>query len=555
MLPILEFFLSGIKKFACSFLILRSFLYRHDVSFFIISGIGIALATNYPQKLWWLSLISITPILYWFYIVRVNKQRGFVYSYISLLLFFILYTTLSTLYILRTYPLDWLGIESLFLNVVIIAGSWLIFIASISIISAFWSLIILFTPTTDRFSGVVLGSSFWIGLEYVRSWMVGFATHSSETLLGAHHTYYVFGYLVAHAPFINTLLAIGGIYLGSFFIVLCNYVVLLLLTKRYVASIVLITLISCILIVSNLYIHNIRNYDTDISPIKITLINTHTKFDIKNIGNPYRKEFDFVKKIVNDNGITVLPEQLTILPFYQREQSEYHNGLLIGPDLLKQGHSRMFFFDQKRNTVDYISKQLLMPVGEYNVSWVDFLLNKVHDLGWMTLYQANSLSSNEFIDRKTQVYTYHSNPGVVIGGSICSENISPILHRLLIQGGSTILINIRSHDAFNASKILSKQTLAVNTARAIETGRPLIVSSNRGWGYVIKNDGTLLAISTSTDPISVIHTSIHPKIQITPYMKYGDLIIYASFFILICSLRPPQPYLKKIRSYLSKTKK
>jgi apolipoprotein N-acyltransferase len=81
--------------------------------------------------------------------------------------------------------------------------------------------------------------------------------------------------------------------------------------------------------------------------------------------------------------------------------------------------------------------------------------------------------------------------GTFIGVQICYESLDPDFSAELSQKGAEILVNV-TNDSWFGPRFEPLQHLYMTLARAIETRRPLIRSTNTGISSVILADGTIL---------------------------------------------------------------
>lgn len=98
------------------------------------------------------------------------------------------------------------------------------------------------------------------------------------------------------------------------------------------------------------------------------------------------------------------------------------------------------------------------------------------------------------------------------------------------------MINLASHAIFNGSKLLYRQTMAVNKARAIENGRYLVVASNYSPSYILNESGKVVKEFSATNEVAATDAKIKKISYITPYVRCGDYFIILSILILLVTL-------------------
>ena len=199
--------------------------------YLLLTIIMLCLAFNFPGELGALSLVSFVPIFIYF---EANSTEKF--SYIKIFFIFFtfgfLYSLLSTLWFPAIYPLTWMGIEDGFYSMVVVFGLWVFLAIFMALPVSFFGFALKKVFVKVNIHSILTISFVWIILEFSRSLLISFALYSDEVLFGPHHTYYSLAYLLPDIPLFKTVLPLGGIYLGSFFILLINFWIFLLFTKK-----------------------------------------------------------------------------------------------------------------------------------------------------------------------------------------------------------------------------------------------------------------------------------------------------------------------------------
>lgn len=488
--------------------------------------------------MWPLLCIFLLPILYYveMYSLDLFKAKEILRSLLYMFWFGFAFAICSTYWFLATYPLDGLNIHSPILSIVIIGGVWMCFGVALSLPLAAWILVAFVFKKARPLTAALVGACAWVILEYARSWLVALAVYGSETLFGPHHTYYSMAYPLSAAPIAKELLPVGGIYLASFVIILTNY--LIYHTIRMIPSgdhadristFKLGGLIICMLSISAGGMHLIRNENDSQTTFQAAIITTNlpsgTQKDIKE-----DVALNAVNSISNKDALIFLPENINILaPYLQKRgasnTSLYNDHLIVG-SFSDEKFSNIFFLNPRSGEVAYSGKQLLMPVGEYNINWVTFLLRKTQSAEWMQNYERSLHASNKHTP--TFVFNDNSKNDLRIAGTLCSENISPYIYRDATNLGATVLINLASHAPFRGSPLLSRQTIGISATRALENGRYYIAASNDTRSFVITDQGIIQQISDSKATFSHFNALIQTKNYMTPYVLFGD------YFVVVC---------------------
>ena len=507
-----------------------------DSRLFLLSSILFSLALCYPQKLGFLVFIFLTPVL--FYLDR-NKKSSNIRLFGNMFVFSFVCMLVSTLWFLSVFPLDWLKITDPLLSIFIIVPFWLSFLMAMSLIIAFWPPLVKKIQTGQIFVDAFLGASLWVLIEYLRSWVLAVGVYGDQTLFGPHYTYYSVAYPVSNIPIVHNLFPFGGMYLVSFFIIFSNYFFYYCFAgfksnKDLKGIFLSVLFLASLLFFSTHTLQYIRKKESISSPFVMTVVNMHELVSHSSLGakERIRKALSLVSSMNNPDGIIIFPENVNIVtPFLEGEipKDTFTFNLAIGSFTGNQFYN-MYFFTQGDRKVEYYRKQLLMPIGEYNVSWIDFLIQKSSLGHWTNIY--NAVKHTHKKGSSQSVFSYQKIDGLIFGGSLCSENISPYIYRNATILGSTVLLNIASHAPFHGSNLLARQTLAINTARALENGRYFITSSNYSPSFVITDEGDLIYVSKDSKKESFDNVLVVTKKYITPYVKYGDYVVFLAFIIL-----------------------
>ncbi len=509
----------------------------------LFSALLFALAMSYPQMLWPCMLFFLLPIFHaWAApqtIPLTKKVLLFRFSQIFVLgcvsFFF------STLWFASAYPLNWLKISDPVLSTLIIGSIWLSFILMLSLPLGLWGVFISFLQTKNIFSNAIIGAATWAALEYLRSWTVAIGLYGTETLFGPHHTYYAAAYVLYNAPFLKELLPIGGITLGSFVIILINYSLYYIIKSTREPEqrknlIFLICFVIGLIFISVAVMNSIRASNTHREPVTISVVNSYfpsstnkAMLEAKN-----QQAYDFINQLSQESKLVILPENFDVMTGYVAHPLTATNNSIVVSSFSGQHFYDMYFFNPRNGRTEYYRKQLLMPIGEYSISWVRKLIQWTGNATWLALYDAPIYSAKSV---GSHLFAVPESAGTFIGGSLCSENISPYLYRDMTRLGATFLINIASHSLFHGSKLLSRQTVAINVTRALENGRYFATASNYDKSFIVDDTGNIKSLSSeSRERLSVINTTIETLDYTTPYVRYGDYVSYISLMIISVAL-------------------
>ncbi len=110
--------------------------------------------------------------------------------------------------------------------------------------------------------------------------------------------------------------------------------------------------------------------------------------------------------------------------------------------------------------------------------------------------------------------------GHALGATICYEAAYPETLRALAPA-SGMLINV-SNDAWFGDSTAPAQHLQMARMRSLETGRPMLRSTNTGISAVIDHHGRITAVSPPFT-VNVLRASAQPRQDETPWVRWGSM--------------------------------
>lgn len=430
---------------------------------------------------------------------------------------------LSTYWLSGLYPLTWMGINSGVFSFLLVFGLWIILSFFLALPICIWILLVRLDSSKSLFVNSLFGAFAWIACEYLRSWVLALGVYSSEVAYGPHHTYYSLTYLISNIPILKEVVPVGGIYLGSFVIILINFFLYCILFKKDNSkqALYLFLVIFGIVLSSNIYMYSLRSEESG-GEINFYIGNSHLPSSKDEETRVQKAELTVDKinqKLLEEDysNIFILPENLDIYnQFFENKKTFSRDIFAVGS--YTSDKEKMFYLDTKTSLAAIYEKKILMPIGEYRVSYFDFLSDMFGETEAFPKIKRGQTDS---------VMSYGKYD---FGSSVCAENISPIIYRDETRSGANILLNISSHSPFGNSRLLNSQTLAINTIRALENGRYFVTAKNYGDSFVIRDDGELEFITDKkTDSLELYKTKAFTKNYLTPYVKFGDYMIFFAF--------------------------
>ena len=323
-------------------------------------------------------------------------------------------------------------------------------------------------------------------------------------------------------------------YLGSFTIVMVNFLVFSVIKflldfkniDRKSARIVspqilsLFILIVATILFSNIYMNKLRQNEygerTEFYLGRAQLPSTRS-MSIHDMKTDQAVQ-KIREKITDESSpnIYILPESFDLYNKSATDKNIFSKDILVIGSYAS-GRENMYYLDTKTGLAGIYNKKILMPIGEYKIYYID-LFTKVF------FRETGSELPDLQIGTTPSVLKYGE---LTFGSSVCAENISPILTRDSVLNGANVLVNVSSHAPFGVSGLLNRQTIAINTIRALETGRYLITAKNFGDSFVISDKGEqILKTDTTMKDLSLHKTYFFTKWYLTPYVIFGDYIVY-----------------------------
>ena len=123
--------------------------------------------------------------------------------------------------------------------------------------------------------------------------------------------------------------------------------------------------------------------------------------------------------------------------------------------------------------------------------------------------------------------------GMPIGALICFDVVFGAEVTDLLPTAQ-LLVNL-SNDAWFGDSLGPHQHLQITQMRAVETGRPLVRSTNTGLTAVIDHNGQLLARAPQFEP-TVLQAEVTPRTGTTPYVRWQDKPVLAIVGIVLVVL-------------------
>lgn len=181
--------------------------------------------------------------------------------------------------------------------------------------------------------------------------------------------------------------------------------------------------------------------------------------------------------------------------------------------------------------VQHYAKQHLVPFGEYSPPL----------FGWF--YRLVEIPmSDQTRGARDQAPMHFGDQRVAL--NICYEDLfGAELIRAL--PAATLMLNI-SNLAWYGDSFAQPQHLQIARARALETGRPMLRSTNTGMTAVVQPDGRVTDVLPAFER-GVLRVEVQGFQGLTPYARWGDWLALAVAVVLVLAIGAMRPHRAEAR--------
>jgi apolipoprotein N-acyltransferase len=388
-----------------------------------------------------------------------------------------------------------------------------IFVAFLALYPALLGAIVVRARLMAGLPGMLLGlPSAWVLVEWLRGWLfTGFPWLS----IGYTQTDSV---LAGYAPLL------GSYAISLVIAVLAACLVVLVSVPGRVAKLVALATVILVVLAGGM-LQRLQFVSPMGKPVEVALLQGNVAQDEKWLPGMREVILDRYRDMtdaVMGTPLIIWPE--TAVPdFYHNAVNDYladitrraeeaGSDLLIGVPILEyQGIEPTYY-----NSVVSLGgefavyhKRHLVPFGEYVP-----LGNLLRLIGGVFNLPMSDFSSGE------SAQTRLPGAGLQLGVTICYEDVFGNETAAALPQAS-VLVNV-SNDAWFGDSLAPHQHLQMARMRAIETGRPMLRSTNTGISALIDHEGRI----TTRSPQFEIHTlrgQVQPMQGATPYVRFTDI--------------------------------
>lgn len=194
------------------------------------------------------------------------------------------------------------------------------------------------------------------------------------------------------------------------------------------------------------------------------------------------------------------------------------------PKIRRREYNGLFVFDENANLVgSAYHKTYLLAYGEYTPG--------ANLFPWMAKYSPAGIGF-----ARGQGPSVINFKGINLGVQICYESLYPEFSEVLIKNGAQILVNL-TNDSWFGPTFEPLQHMYMTLARAVETRRPLIRSTNTGISTVALASGEILDRSPLMMPwFEQFDVTYAENPKVTFYVQYGAVLPWLVLVIVLLIL-------------------
>lgn len=439
------------------------------------------------------------------------------------------YVTGAVFFFGMTY---WIVLLYPYANIVVTTFGCLALVAYLAVYPAIFSAVLYRLSKHPGVRYIFIAPVIWIGLEWVRSWMLtGFPWGSM-------------GYSQWNNLYAIQIASITGVHGVSFVVVLLNAAIanLICAYPNWQRQLKASALPLLIVIASLVYgVFSLSKPHQATSTIELALVPGNVpqeeKWQKQYLSKIFKKYVKLIKRAdAAGPDLIVLPETAIPGAIFSAPNAYRQNleqtlsaqqiNLLIGaphynPD--SKVYNRVFLLSPSGEELGSFSKMHLVPFGEY-VPLGRYLPN---------LIQFKPYEPGKSID----LFPIPSTADDQMGISICFESVFPNLFRKFVKKGATAM-GILTNDAWFTGTAAPYQHFSVAPFRAVENRVPVFRCANGGISCIIDAHGRI--ITKRIEPNGTedyLYASIFVgDPQLTLYTRYGDwfpILCFAGSIILL----------------------
>lgn len=514
----------------------------------ILSGLAFGVAWN-VQGAAILMIIALVPMFLFLHRNELSVRRAFIGG----MTFGVIAFGSTITYFFRTVPLSWMGIPGTVASYAVVGVVWLLSLIVMSIGPAVWASLYRGSRRSD-ISDIVLASSLWVALEYVRSTVFLMVWSGPGGLVGPYWTNGFIGIAMADIPFFLPLAAWGGVMMLGFVVVGSNAAIAWIIGRfgsdnrgrdEGIAAVA-----SLVVLVSVSYVSSLVTTHVSERNMRVGLVSTNesrlsdmsrmsrleTYLEIRSMLDQLRKADDMPDLLIfpEDSGfmeyLGPAERRMLFSPVGDGEPTYVVDSRLIATD---DGS----YVELSRYTggvddgIPYV-KRLIVPFGEYVPSLLRFTVGRS---GWSEATERYFRRKNYRAGRAEAPLAMGEFRGVRIASLLCSEMLTDRFYRQAVREGAGILTNSASHSWFHGSPALFRETVRRAKLFSVSHHRYFLFSGNETTSFIVAPSGELQEMS-AVGRTTIVVGDVSAFSDLTPYDATGNiadvLMVVPAVFLL-----------------------
>lgn len=460
---------------------------------------GLLLAAAFlHNSLWWFFLPGLCLLFHQLVLAKGTRELLVGISVVILL------KNLAALsWVLSTYPISWLGIESKFIEWVVIIFYWINMSIGLTIGSAL--ALLLFALTIHRWPLITYTFPVvWVVAEVLGS--VSFSIYSIGPGItpNIYFSFGYLGYLLAELAELAAVASFFGVYGLSFLSALVTLLVWQLYKfftgkdRSYCLLILAVVLFGFVLICNYFYSPTKMSISQKVIAIDTTYDERYsrdkTAVRVKNL--ELRKAIEASFKYAPN--LVLLPEDSRLTRSFESDDQvlsflssldEEISPVVVDSSRLEIGSGdaieRAFYYDLKNQSVYHADKQYLVPQGEFLPYFTEVLLKLTAQKTLLEQFRANQNYVSGPIN------DYSSLPDYLPGILFCAESVSPLkIKQISSEHPHGLILYPSSHAWFHSPVTLHHQLDDMLRVQAIWNQVFIVEAGNMVDGKVYLPDGT-----------------------------------------------------------------
>jgi len=478
--------------------------------------------------LWFVSFLGLALFLWTVRKVQPNSTSAFFYGW---LLGLVLHCFALYAIFWHTLPLNWYGIESQWVQIVAVGGSWLLASAVLALGTGVFGVALRWVRKDSSITLLTI-PALWVLCEWLSSFIFSIISAGPGSLIGAHFTLGFVGYLLANDIVLLQAAVSGGVYVLSFIVVFVNVLVFRVLTTSTRSEQILLVCVVALCLIAygfGLSIFARADSESTTSTVHVVAVSMNNPAKLHFAPGEDRERAEQLLELVQNKApnadVLLLPEAATLM----RELSPHERNLLTtrfrvivdseSVQAVKGDTRSRAVYWYADGTQVFSDKQLTLPLGEHvPYLYYAFLTFAAPE------FRSQVLDTRSYTSRGVTRLAEAAGSGFIV--RFCNETMSPLLYANDVRAGSSFLPNISSHSWFHGSRLVYRQMQNVAKVRAVESRRWYVQSGNMVPAFALDPYGRVVG-ETTWGISQVLSVRVAARDDITPYVRL--MSIFARF--------------------------